>query len=151
MTIVNLKRKFRNGDYLTGSYDPSFQDNKLRETFQEQLNTKLETLKFDNVQDTWNNYRKIICEVADGVLKKKVRYTDRCISENALCLIERRRCFCKNCLNNRSYKNKKNTKEVEKALKCELRGVKCRSQIKLPRIWKMQLGGIIVKYCSGML
>jgi hypothetical protein len=49
----------------------------LRETFQEQLNTKLQSLKFDNVEDAWNNFRKIICEVADGVLGKKFRTAAR--------------------------------------------------------------------------
>ena len=43
------------------------QDKKLRETFQEQLNTKLESLKFDNVEDEWNKFRKTVCEAADGV------------------------------------------------------------------------------------
>ena len=44
----------------------------LEKKFQEQLSTKLESLKFDNVEDGWNNFRKTICEVADGVLGKKV-------------------------------------------------------------------------------
>jgi hypothetical protein len=57
----------------------------LRENFQEQLNTKLESLKYDNVGDGWNNLRKmIICEVADGVLGKKVRNAAKNISENIL-------------------------------------------------------------------
>ena len=30
-------------------------------------------LKFDNVEDGWNNFRKTTCEVADGILGKKVR------------------------------------------------------------------------------
>ena len=63
----------------------------MRETFQEQLNTKLQSLKFDNVEDGWINFRKTICEAADGVLGKKVRTAARNISEKALCLIERRR------------------------------------------------------------
>jgi len=43
--------KFRNGNYLPGSYDAGrLQDENLREIFQEQLNTKLESLKFDNVE-----------------------------------------------------------------------------------------------------
>jgi hypothetical protein len=63
----------------------------LRETFQEQLNTKLESLKFDNAEDGWNTFRKTICEVADGVLGKKVRNAARNISEKALCLKEEKR------------------------------------------------------------
>ena len=48
----------------------------MRKTFQEQLNTKLNTrklntsLKFDNMEDGWKNFRKTICEVADGDVKK---------------------------------------------------------------------------------
>jgi len=46
---VNLKLKFRKGNYLPGSCDVGrLQDANLRETFQEQLNTKLESLKFDS-------------------------------------------------------------------------------------------------------
>jgi hypothetical protein len=52
----------------------------LRGTFQEQLNTKLESLKFDNVKDGWNNFRKIICEVAECVLGKKARTAAKNIS-----------------------------------------------------------------------
>ena len=48
----NLKLKFWKGNYLLGIYDIGrLQDRNLRETFQEQLNTKLESLKFDNVED----------------------------------------------------------------------------------------------------
>ena len=54
------------------------------------LNTKLESLKFDNVEDERNNFWKMVCEVADGVLRKKVGNRARNISENALCLTERR-------------------------------------------------------------
>ena len=63
----------------------------MRKDFQEQLNTKLEILKFDNVEDGWNNFRQTICEVADGALGKKIKTATRNISENYLCLIERRR------------------------------------------------------------
>ena len=55
------------------------------------MNTKLEGLKFDNVEDGWNYFRKTICEVADGVLGKKVKTAARNINEKALCLIESRR------------------------------------------------------------
>ena len=49
MSRVNLKVKFRKGNYLPGSYDVGrHQDENLRESFQEQLNTKLESLKFDS-------------------------------------------------------------------------------------------------------
>ena len=85
------------------------------------MNTKLESLKFDNAEDGWNTFRKTICEVADGVLGKKVRNAARNISEKALCLIERRRGLYKNYLSDRSYENKRNVKKVEKALKYELR------------------------------
>ena len=54
----------------------------------------------------------IICEVADGVLGKKVRNAARNISENTLCIIERRRGLYKNYLSDRTYENKK---KVEKA------------------------------------
>ena len=37
------------------------------------MSTKLESLKFENVEDGWNNFRKTICEVADGVLGRVLR------------------------------------------------------------------------------
>ena len=84
---VNLKLKFRKGNYLPGSYEAGkLQDENLRETFHGQWNTKLESLKFDNVKDRWNSYRRTICEVADGFLGKKIRDIARYISENAICL-----------------------------------------------------------------
>ena len=69
----------------------------------------------------WNNFRKAICEVADGVLGKKVKTAARSISAKALCLIERRRGLYKKYLSDRSYKNKRNIKKVEKTLKYELK------------------------------
>ena len=48
----------------------------MRETFQEQLKIKLESVKLDNVEDEWNNFRKMVCEGTDGVLGKKVRNTE---------------------------------------------------------------------------
>ena len=78
---VNLKLKFRMSHYLPGIYDFSrLQDENLRGTFQEQL-SKAENLKFDNMEDGWNHFRKTICEVANGVLRKKVRTAARNISE----------------------------------------------------------------------
>ena len=56
----------------------------MRETFLEQWNTNLESLKFDNVEDGWNNFTEIICEVADAVLGKKVRNAAKSINKNAL-------------------------------------------------------------------
>ena len=107
--------KFRKSNYLLGGYDVGrLQDENQKETFQEQLNTKLESLEFDNVQDGCNNFTKTILEVADGVLGKKVRSADRNISEKALCLIERGRGLYKNYLSERSYENKRNVKKVEK-------------------------------------
>ena len=38
------------------------------------------------MKDGWNNFRKTICDVADGVLGKKVKTAARNISEKALCL-----------------------------------------------------------------
>ena len=93
----------------------------MRKNFQEQLNNKLESLKFDNVEGGWNNLRKTICEVADGVLEKSTKTATRNISEKALGLIESRRGLYKNYLSDRSYENKRNVKKVEKALKYELR------------------------------
>jgi len=75
---VNLKLKFRKGNYLSGSFDVGrLQDEDLLETFHEQLNTKLESLKFYNEEDAWNNFRKTIQEVADGFLGKKVKTVSR--------------------------------------------------------------------------
>jgi len=44
------------------------------------LNTKLESLKLDNVKEGGNDLRKTICEVADGVLGEKVKTAARNIS-----------------------------------------------------------------------
>ena len=113
MSKVNLKLKFRKGNSLPESYDVGrLQDENLR---------KLESLKFDNVEDGWNNFRKTICEVADGVLGKSAKTATRNISEKALGLIESRGGLYKNYLSDRSYENKRNVKKVEKALKYELR------------------------------
>ena len=73
------------------------------------------------MEDGWNNFRKTICEVADGVLGKSAKTATRNISEKALGLIESRRGLYKNYLSDRSYENKRNVKKVEKALKYELR------------------------------
>jgi hypothetical protein len=79
------------------------------------------SLKFENVEDGWNNFGKTICEIADGVSGNKVRSAVRNNSEKALCLIERKRGLYKNYLSDRSYECKRNAKKVEKALKYELR------------------------------
>ena len=114
--------QFRKGNSLPESYDIGrLQDENLRKKFQEQLSTKLEGLKFDNVEDGWNNFRKTICEVADGVLGKSAKTATRNISEKALGLIESRRALNKNHLSDRSYENQRNVKKVENALKSELR------------------------------
>ena len=68
------------------------------------------------VEDWWNvenNFRKTICEVADGVLGKSVKTATMNISEKALGLIESRRGFYKNYLSDRSYENKKCTESGE--------------------------------------
>ena len=60
---VNLSLKFRKSKDLPGSYDLGrLQDKNMRESIQEQLNTNLESLKFDSVEDGWNNLRKIVYE-----------------------------------------------------------------------------------------
>jgi hypothetical protein len=52
---VNLKLKFRKDKCLPGSYNAGrLEHENFRETFQEQLNTKLKSLKFDNVKDGRN-------------------------------------------------------------------------------------------------
>ena len=56
----------------------------MRETSQEQSNSGIESLKFDNVEDEWNNFTKIMCEVTDAVLGKKVRNAAKSINKNAL-------------------------------------------------------------------
>ena len=79
---VNLKLKFRKGNYLPRSYDVGrLQDKNLREMFHERLNTKFESLKFDNMEDEWNIFRKTVFEINDGVLGEKVKAAARNISE----------------------------------------------------------------------
>ena len=120
---VNLKLKFQKGNHLAEVYDVSrLQDENLRETLEELLNTKLENLKFDNIEDGWNNFRKTICEAADGLLGKKASSAAWNIRKKALFIIERRRVLYKNYLSDRSYENKRNVRKVEKAIKYELRG-----------------------------
>ena len=103
------------------------------------------SLKFDNSEDGWNHFRITLCEVADGVLGKKVESAARNIIEKALYLIERRRGLYKNYLSDRSYENKRNVEKVEKALKYELRRCEVEAMDKLPRIWKMQLDEKIIE------
>jgi len=56
---VNLKLKFWKSNYLLGSHDiRRLQDENLRETFQEQLETKLESLKFDNMEEWFEKIYK---------------------------------------------------------------------------------------------
>ena len=72
MSRVKLKLKFWKGNNLPRSNDVgTLQDENLRETFHEQLNTKLESLKLDNVEDGWNNFRNTIREVGDGCLREE--------------------------------------------------------------------------------
>ena len=64
MSRVNLNLKFWKGNYLLGSYDVGrLQDKNFRETFQEQLNTKLESFHFENVENGLNNFRKKIVKL----------------------------------------------------------------------------------------
>ena len=59
------------------------------------------------MEDGWNNFRKTICDVADGVFGKKVKTSAvKNISEKALCLIERKRGLYKNHLSDRSATDK---------------------------------------------
>ena len=95
------------------------------------MNTRLISLKFHSTEDRWKYFRKTICEVADGVLGKKVRTAARNISEKALCLIERRRVLYKDYLSDRPYENKRNVKKVEEALKNELRTCKVEAMDKI--------------------
>ena len=144
LSRVNLKLKIGKDNYLPGSYDAGrLQDENQRETFQEQLNTKLESLKFDNVEYVWNNFRKTICEVADRVLGKKVKTAARNISEKGLCLIcliERRKDLYKSYLSDRSYENKRN---VKKALKYEIKSCEVEAMDKIAEVVE---DAAIVKY-----
>ena len=70
-----------------------------------------ESLKFDNVGDGCNNFTNIVYEVADGVLGRKVRNTDKNIIENDLSLVEKRR--NKRYLRDGSYENKRSVRRVE--------------------------------------
>ena len=54
------------------------------------------------MENVWNNFKKTICEVGDGVLGKKVRITAMNMSEKTSCLIDSRRGLYKNYLSDRS-------------------------------------------------
>ena len=73
------------------------------------------------MEDGWNNFRKTICEVADGILRKKVWTAARNISEKALYVIKMRWGLYKNYLSHTSFESKKNVMKVEKSLKYELK------------------------------
>ena len=89
---VNLKLKFRKSKYSPRCCGlDTLLDESLRETLQEQLNIKLKSLKLNNEEDGWSNFRKIVCEVADGVLGRKDGNVASNISKNALSLVEKRR------------------------------------------------------------
>jgi len=64
----------------------------LRESFQKQLKTRteLESIKFEITEYGWNNFRKIIWGVADGLLER-IKNTARHLSEKGLCSMEGRR------------------------------------------------------------
>ena len=64
--MANSQLKLRKNNYISGRYAFSkLHDDNLRENFQEQLNTKLDSLKLDSVEDGWNNFWEVICKVAD--------------------------------------------------------------------------------------
>ena len=64
--IANSLLKLKKNNYISGRYAFSkLHDDNLRENFQEQLNTKLDSLKLDSVEDGWNNFWEVICKVAD--------------------------------------------------------------------------------------
>ena len=113
--MVNLKLKFWRDNYLQDV--GRLQDESLRKTFQKKFNTKHESLKFANVEDGWNNFRKIICKVADVVLGKKVNAAARNISEKAICLKDKRRGLRKNYISYWSYENKTNVKKSGESIK----------------------------------
>ena len=122
LSRVNLKLKSIKNNYLPENYDVSkLQDEILNETFQEQSNTNLESLKFDNVEDGWNYLRKSIREVDMVSQERRLRLKLGIIMKKFYGLIVRRRGLCKNYLSDKSYENKRNVKKVEKALKYELR------------------------------
>ena len=87
--------------------------------------TNWEGLKFDNDEDGYNSFRKIISEVADGFFGKKVRNAAINISKKSFMFkIEEKRLVHK--LSDESYENKRNEKKVEKAIKYRQR--KCEGE-----------------------
>ena len=69
------------------------------------------------MEDGWNDFKNPICEVADGVIGKKVETAATNINDKVLFSIERRRILYKNYLSDRSYENKKNIKKMGKGIK----------------------------------
>ena len=49
------------------------------------------------------------------------------------------------------HENKRNIRKIKKKIKYALEGFELDDMDKITRIWKMQLDGIIAKYCAGML
>jgi len=54
------------------------------------VNKILESLNFDDVEDGWNDFKKIFCGIFNGVFVKNARNAARIISKNILYIIERR-------------------------------------------------------------
>ncbi|XP_065564205.1 uncharacterized protein LOC136029632 [Artemia franciscana] len=85
---------------------------------------KLESLKYYNAENRWKYFIRIVYKVAEGVFERKVRSVARNVGENDFKLGRREEGFVQEVLKDRSYANKRNVREVEKALKCELRRFK---------------------------
>ena len=75
------------------------------------------------MEDGGNNFRKTICEVADGVLGNKRLGAQVGIFLKSLikCLVESRMGLYKEYLSIRSYENKRECKERGESIKYELR------------------------------
>ena len=75
---------------------------------------ELESLE---LQDRYNNFRRLVCKVAEDVLGRKYRKSIQNISKKIFRLAKDRTVLYKKFLSGKSYENK----NVEKALENELR------------------------------
>ena len=99
---VNLKLKFWKGDYLPESYDVGrLQDENFRETFQEELNTKLESLKLTMWKMGGIILEKQLVELLMVSQGRQLRLQLGILVKKLLCLIESRRGLYKNYLSDR--------------------------------------------------
>ena len=76
------------------------------------MDVKPKNFEFDNLENGWNNYRRIVYEGVADILERKGRNALRNTSGNPLSLVEERRILYKKLLSDRSYENKRTVEKI---------------------------------------